>query len=212
MLRFVWSLQADTCSCALGTKSRTAAAAEAVKAEVQKQQKDLSRSIAPMVQNIMTPGYDMGFAEAGTGSHRRRVAIVEGHLSKQSKTIFAKSISPILEALVPLRTKLRQLLSERCATSICAEATASYSILWEDTTAQQRELRAKMLPKLEMAVGEAQTALSRLLRSQGCSDQDAAVAAGFNGNDAAEAQCDVMDVTDEMERAQRAAIPVVELE
>eukprot|EP01051_Picozoa_sp_SAG22_P013015 SAG22_NODE_1412_length_4477_cov_8.593878_3_plen_355_part_00 len=86
-----------------GTVSRTAAAAEAVKAEVQRQQKELSRSISPKVQTIMTPGYDMGFAEAGTGSHRRRVVIIERHVDAESKTIFSEAISPILEALGPLR-------------------------------------------------------------------------------------------------------------
>eukprot|EP01047_Picozoa_sp_COSAG01_P072587 COSAG01_NODE_11582_length_1899_cov_183.131667_2_plen_161_part_00 len=49
-------------------------------------------------------------------------------------------------------------------------------MLWEPTTKNAQAARTSMRPKLELAVSEARTALSRLLRSQGASDQDAATA------------------------------------
>ena len=104
-----------------GTVSRTSAAAEAVKAEVQKQQKELSRSISPKVQAIMMPGYEKGFAEAGIGSHRRRVAIIEGHVEAQSKTIFSEAISPIVKALEPLRCAQPALQEGSSHSECCSE-------------------------------------------------------------------------------------------
>jgi hypothetical protein len=92
--------------------TRTEKAADKVKEAVQAKQKELSRSIAPQVQQKMLPGkqahrallscsccvsmsitvsrmvvceiagYQTGYAEAGTGSHRRRVAIIEKHIQK----------------------------------------------------------------------------------------------------------------------------------
>jgi type II secretory ATPase GspE/PulE/Tfp pilus assembly ATPase PilB-like protein len=42
----------------------------------------------------------------------------------------------VVGALGPLRATLRGIVAQRCVRSICDEARASYSILWEDTTAQ----------------------------------------------------------------------------
>ena len=36
----------------------------------------------------MIPGYDAATAEAGTGSHRRRVALLEGHVGKSAPEMF----------------------------------------------------------------------------------------------------------------------------
>jgi hypothetical protein len=71
--------------------------------------------------------------------------------------------------------------------------------------AQALAQRVQMRPKLQAAVGEAQTALGRLLRSQGASDStvsrdlDTAAAEGVDsGGD------DVLDVTDVEQQRQRA--------
>ena len=42
----------------------------------------------------------------------------------------------VVSALGPLRATLRCIVAQRCVRSICDEARASYSILWEETTAQ----------------------------------------------------------------------------
>ena len=41
-------------------------------------QRELSRTVVPLIQTTMTPGYQAGAAESGTGSGARRVAVVEG--------------------------------------------------------------------------------------------------------------------------------------
>lgn len=74
---------------------------------VQEQQKELSRSVAPQIQEAMTPGYQKGFMECGTGSHRRRVAIVESHASARSKYMFQSAITSVSSALQPITRKMR---------------------------------------------------------------------------------------------------------
>ena len=59
-----------------------------VREAAQKQQRELSRGIEPIVQGRMLPGYDTATAEAGTGSHRRRVAILEQHVRAEAPKMF----------------------------------------------------------------------------------------------------------------------------
>ena len=68
----------------------------ATKDHIQKQQKDLSREITPLVQAAMQPGYDRGFVEKGTGSHRRRCAVVESHVTKEARSMFKGAIAPVV--------------------------------------------------------------------------------------------------------------------
>eukprot|EP00320_Phaeocystis_rex_P022518 CAMPEP_0119097468 /NCGR_PEP_ID=MMETSP1178-20130426/178128_1 /TAXON_ID=33656 /ORGANISM="unid sp, Strain CCMP2000" /LENGTH=137 /DNA_ID=CAMNT_0007081411 /DNA_START=83 /DNA_END=493 /DNA_ORIENTATION=+ len=66
-----------------GLLSSLQAAVAELKEVANKQQRELSRSMEPLVQSHMSSGYDVANAEAGTGSHRRRVALLEGHVRKE---------------------------------------------------------------------------------------------------------------------------------
>ena len=156
--------------------TRAASASDRVKAAVQARQKELSRSIAPMVMAKMKPGYERGYAEAGTGSHRRRVAILEAHIGSESKRMFGEAVQPVMQSMLPLRKEIQRLVETICVEKSMAELREHYGMLWEATTEQSHAARLAMHPKLELAVSGACTALSRLLRSQGASDQDAAMA------------------------------------
>jgi|EP01047_Picozoa_sp_COSAG01_P072588 hypothetical protein len=94
--------------------TRAAVASDQVKEAVQGRQKELSRSIAPLVQAKMKPGYERGYAEAGTGSHRRRVGIVESHISRTSRTMFADAVHPVIESMAPLRQEIQRVVLELC--------------------------------------------------------------------------------------------------
>lgn len=51
-------------------------------------QRELSRTVVPLIQTTMTPGYERGFAEKGSGSHARRVAVVEQHLQSNKGSMY----------------------------------------------------------------------------------------------------------------------------
>ena len=78
-----------------GLLSSLRATVSHLKATAQKQQRDLSRSMEPTVQTQMTPGYTAATAEAGTGSHRRRVAKLEGHIEAEAPKMFAAAIDGV---------------------------------------------------------------------------------------------------------------------
>ena len=184
---------------ALNTRADTAV--DKVKEVVQSRQKDLSRSIAPMVQKAMLPGYQKGFAEAGTGSHRRRVSIVEGHIKANAKTMFKDAVEPVMKEMKPLRQGVQTLISSVVLSDTIEEIKTSYGMLWEATTDQSRRARVAMRPKLQLAVSEASTALNQLLRSQGATDQDAATAtaaAARGESDDSDSEDMVEDMTDQV--------------
>ena len=118
--------------------TRTDKATDKMKEVVQAKQKELSRSIAPQVQQQMRPGYQTGYLEAGTGSHRRRVAIVEKHIHKQSKTMFAEAVAPVMAAMIPLRKELQKLVATVCVDLTVQELRDNFGMLWEPTTAKSK--------------------------------------------------------------------------
>lgn len=126
--------------------TRTEKAADKVKEAVQAKQKELSRSIAPQVQQKMQPGYQTGYLEAGTGSHRRRVAIIEKHIQKESKTMFAEAVAPVMAAMIPLRKELQKLVASVCVDLTVQELRENFGMLWEPTTAKSKAgKRAELL-------------------------------------------------------------------
>ena len=101
---------------------------------VQNKQKELSRSIAPGVQTRMKPGYEQAYAEKGTGSHRRRVALLEAYLQTASTEMFMQAVTPVVQALPPLRTEVAAIVSALCVVSTLDDISENYGVLWEDTT------------------------------------------------------------------------------
>jgi hypothetical protein len=90
----------------------TNAVAAQARSHASSRQKDLTRSVTPLVKQQMTPGYDRGIAEAGTGSHRRRVDAVEGHLHSCRSTLFEEATRPVTEGLRSLSEELGAVFRE----------------------------------------------------------------------------------------------------
>ena len=156
--------------------TRVANTSDKVKDAVQGRQKELSRSLVPVVQSKMQPGYQRGFEEAGIGSHRRRVTIVEDHIRNESKSMFDEAIQPVMQSMLPLRKEILSIVKDICIEKSMDELHENYGILWEATTEKAHAARLAMRPTLEVAVNEACTALSNILRSQGTTSKDAMMA------------------------------------
>jgi len=188
-------------------KTRAEAAVDAAKEAVQNKQRELSRSIAPEIKNAMEPGYSEAFAEYGTGSHGRRVAILENHLEGASSQMFQAAVKPVKNALEPLRCELRDVVSTVAIASTLEDVKTNYSILWQKTTESAISARKRMQPNLVLAIGEAKTALRRLLLAQGASHQEAAAAVQDKDDESGDdEEIEMHDVTDEVQRKAKEAL------
>ena len=65
----------------------------------------------------MTPGYEKGTAESGTGSHRRRVALLEAHLGKATPKMFAAATDGVVGEM----TKLARTIGATLQNGLIAE-------------------------------------------------------------------------------------------
>ena len=54
----------------------------------------------------MVPGYTLGTAERGTGSHMRRVGHIHRHVAAIKDRMFVESIDPVLKGLPLLKVAL----------------------------------------------------------------------------------------------------------
>jgi hypothetical protein len=108
-----------------------------------------------------------GFAERGTGSHRRRCAIVEKHVGSNASTIFASAVEPVTGQLHKLRADCGALLSQELVSNAMAQQRLHYGTAWEDVTADTREARATLRPRVADTMSQARQALLQLRKAQG---------------------------------------------
>jgi len=150
-----------------GVQTKLGAVVDGVKTKMQAQQRDLSRGVTPLVKEQMQPGYSAGMAEAGTGSHRRRCAVIEGHVSNVARPMFTSAVTPAIKALSGLRgevaAQLRTVLVDRAV----AELRTNYGVAWEDASKTTVAARAAIREGVHVAVCEARQALVKLLEAQG---------------------------------------------
>ena len=165
---------------------------------MQGKQRDVNRELVPAVQEAMRPGYHLGFAEAGTGSHRRRVNIIETHVDTHRQGMFMQAIKPITGSL----NNLVEEVGGRAAAALAKLppiVEVNSGVLWMDGGAAGREARARLVAPFEVAACEGRRALQKLLESQGEAAAAAAAAAG-----GAEDDDGIEDVTAEAMAARRA--------
>lgn len=157
-----------------------------------------------MVQTAMTKGYEEGFAERGTGSHRRRCTIVEGHVRTSAPTMFKSAIKPVVDGLAGLRNDVRGLLKKKCSAKLVDDLRLNYSVLWEPVDARTMAVRGRMAHPLHVARMEVCGALHRLKKSQEGED-------GGGGDDDGDSDDEIQDVTNAMAKEKRAAQEVIDL-
>ncbi|KAH8045915.1 hypothetical protein JL722_13967 [Aureococcus anophagefferens] len=186
----------------------------ATKDHIQKQQKDLSREITPLVQAAMQPGYDRGFVEKGTGSHRRRCAVVESHVTKEARSMFKGAIAPVVAraartrgsgvvaGLAKLRADVGKILKDTCARKLLDDLRLNYRCSGARGRRDAR-VRGAMAHPLNVATCEVRSALRRLLDSQGAApearagdDDDDGDIVDITSKVAAERTVEVIDVDD----------------
>ena len=101
----------DEASAALGGGGASAdalltsvrAVVDDIKERANKQQRELSRSLEPAVQSAMTPGYAEATAEAGTGSHRRRVEKLERFVEREAPKMFQAATDGVVSKMGEVR-------------------------------------------------------------------------------------------------------------
>eukprot|EP00040_Diaphanoeca_grandis_P035195 m.220660 g.220660 ORF g.220660 m.220660 type:complete len:926 (+) comp33324_c1_seq1:67-2844(+) len=140
-------------------------ATDDIKAKVEHEQKDLSRSITPSVQTEMGPAYSQAFGEAGTGSHRRRCALMEAFVLNHKEVLFVNSIEPIIVATVPLLKELVRFL-EMAEIQYRQEFSTLCGIFWETPSVESTTARAALKTRLEVVLQSVTQTLTKIKAAQ----------------------------------------------
>ncbi len=106
-------------------------AATAAKRFMTDRQRELSRTVVPLIQNTMVPGYDAGNACRGTGSHRARVELVENHIVMNKSVMFTKSVGVTLDGLPGMQSAVIEQLMQAAQGGKSAQRVA-FSSLWDE--------------------------------------------------------------------------------
>jgi hypothetical protein len=114
-----------------GIEAKLTDAATAAKRSITDRQRELSRSVVPLIQNTMGPGYNAGNACSGTGSHRARVEIVENHIDRNKRSMFTKSVGVTLEGLPGMQSAVIQQLMQAAQSGKSTQRVA-FSSLWDE--------------------------------------------------------------------------------
>lgn len=176
-----------------------------VKEAAQKQQRELSRSLEPLVQEKMRPGYQQATAESGTGSHRRRVALLETHVRTSAPKMFNAAGGEIIEQLKQLREGMGARLEKDVVDSSLKSLRTSFAPLWEEVSDEMLQARRSLVPKCKDILIEANNAVRRLEapapRGGGAASSEGGAAGG--GSASLDDDDEVADVTEERRAAKR---------
>ena len=178
-------LESAQCDGLLGSLQ---AAVVELKDAANKQQRELSRSMEPLVQSHMSSGYDRATAEAGTGSHRRRVSLLEGHVRAEAPRMFAAAAKAIVERLTTLRKDIGTQLERDVVQASLGALLTAYAPLWDEMGDDCLATRKRMRPKCAELVIEANNAVRRMRAAASSGDSGAAASsssAAAGGADAA---------------------------
>ena len=110
----------------------------------------------------MTPGYTAATAEAGTGSHRRRVAKLEAHLSSAAPKMFSHATDGVVAKMSELSKTIGKTLEKDVVHGAKASLTTTYSVLWDDVGEKVVAARRALAPKVADILLEAKNAVRRL--------------------------------------------------
>jgi len=182
-----------------------------VREAAQKQQRELSRGIEPIVQGRMLPGYDTATAEAGTGSHRRRVAILEQHVRAEAPKMFRAAADGIISKLEEMRDGLGKTLELEVLQRTLSGLRSAYAPAWDEVGESTLQARRKLAPPCREVLIAANDAVRRLEAAPGRSAGAGTNGGGGGGNggdaDGGKGSDDdeeVTDVTDAAHAAKRA--------
>ena len=116
--------------------------------------------------------YDVANAEAGTGSHRRRVAKLEAHVEREAPKMFDAAAKAIVERLEGLRKDIGGQLERDVVQASLRTLLTAYTPLWDEFGEGCLEARQRMRQKCSEMIIETQNAVRRLAGSNGTSGRD----------------------------------------
>ena len=152
-------LESAQCDGLLGSLQ---AAVVELKDAANKQQRELSRSMEPLVQEHMIPGYDTANAEAGPGSHRRRVGLLERHVRREAPKMFDAAAKSIVGKMSSMRKDIGAQLEKDVVLGSLRSLQTAYAPLWDEMGEECLATRKAMQPKCAELLLEANNAVRRM--------------------------------------------------
>lgn len=196
----IGSASSDGVMRAVATRMR--AAGEQLKADANKQQQEISRAIEPAIQAAMGLGYSRGAAEGGTGSHARRMDIIDGHVRVVAASEFKSAADSLTGKLVDLQKRLIGSLSKDSCEAILVDLRMSYCSLWDDLTPATLAARQRLQGPVAECLLEAQNSLRALTKRDSAKRRRAESAAAGGGDDDMQGGSqgdELVDVTEQMQ-------------
>ncbi|KDR83818.1 hypothetical protein GALMADRAFT_236220 [Galerina marginata CBS 339.88] len=133
-------LQGETCV----EEARVALtkAVELVKETMNREQKEVSRCMAPHVQAQLVEGYDTAMEERGTGSVARQKAYFRRYIDDCKDNIFDDGADVVLERLTKAAEAIGETLDEAMG-KLAQKIEVSLAVLWEGARDNPAQLRAR---------------------------------------------------------------------
>jgi len=161
-----------------------------------KQQRDLSRSLEPLVQQHMIPGYQKANAESGTGSHRRRVELLESHARREAKQMFKDAAGEVVKQMTSMREGMGARLRLEVVDASLQLLRTTYTPLWDEMGENCLAARRLLQPKVAELLLGAERAVRRLGSDRGAPSNSVADGAEDPGDE-------LIDTTEIHQQAKR---------
>ncbi|KAF7977636.1 hypothetical protein HWV62_3046 [Athelia sp. TMB] len=115
---------------------------ELVRVTMNNEQKEVSRCLAPHVQNQLTDTYLLALEERGPGSVARQKAVFRNSISEQKDEVFEDGADVILERLAAAAEAIGATLQGALA-DLAQKIEVNLSVLWEDVQDDPNQVRAR---------------------------------------------------------------------
>ncbi|KAJ3937366.1 MAG: hypothetical protein NXY57DRAFT_981850 [Lentinula lateritia] len=121
------------------------------------QQKDVSRCLAPHVQNNLIDGYDLAMEETGKGSVARQKLVFRTFLSERKDDVFDEGADTIMERLSTMCSSVGDALNIAFR-ELAKKIEVNLAILWENVQDDPNEAvgRKEILETITEILGQAQ--------------------------------------------------------
>ena len=134
---------------------------QAVKKILQDQQREISRCLAPTLQSQLIPTYNTALAESGTGSARRRTAIVETKVERHGTHMLQASAQPLGRQWGELLHRVWQVEVTGVMEGVLKDVATHYAVLHRGVVltdpaevARRMGAQQEAAPRLESLVSE----------------------------------------------------------
>ncbi|KAG2348817.1 hypothetical protein BDR05DRAFT_873352 [Suillus weaverae] len=115
---------------------------EVVKEALGKEQKEISRCLAPHVQNELTNGYNLALEERGTGSVARQKAVFHNYVDGHKHDVFDGGAEVLMGRLSTAAETIGKALNESLR-EVAEKIEVSLAVLWEGTQDAPGQVRAR---------------------------------------------------------------------